>query len=111
MPAKSGRHWKYNKRFLFFHQISFYFMNIYVANINFRAKEAELKELFAKYGTVEKVKIVTDRETGKSRGFGFVEIPDNAEATAAIEALNEFEFKERKLVVNEAKEREEKGRR
>ena len=84
-------------------------MNIYVANINFKASEAELKDLFAKYGTVNSVKILTDRETGKSRGFGFVEMPTDTEAIEAVKELNGSDFKDRKLVVNEARPQEEKG--
>ncbi len=78
-------------------------MNIYVANISFRAREQELKELFQKFGEVSSVKIVTDRETGRSRGFGFVEMPNDSEAKQAIAQLNGSEFSERNLVVNEAR--------
>ena len=78
-------------------------MNIYVANINFRAREEDLKELFKQYGEVSSVKIVTDRDTGRSRGFGFVEMPNDAEAKQAIAQLNGFEFNQRNLVVNEAR--------
>jgi RNA recognition motif-containing protein len=78
-------------------------MNIYVANINFRAKEDQLKELFQQYGEVSSVKIVTDRETGRSRGFGFVEMPNDSEGKQAIAQLNGVEFNQRNLVVNEAR--------
>ena len=78
-------------------------MNIYIANINFRAREEELKELFQQYGEVASVKIVTDRETGRSRGFGFVEMPNDDEAKSAISKLNGVEFLQRNLVVNEAR--------
>lgn len=77
-------------------------MNIYIANINFRASEAELKELFGQYGEVSSVKILKDRETNRSRGFGFVEMPNDDEARAAIAALNGAEFSQRNLVVKEA---------
>lgn len=77
-------------------------MNIYVANINFRAREEELKDFFATYGEVSSVKILKDRETNRSRGFGFVEMPDDAQGRAAIEALNGKEFLQRNLVVKEA---------
>ena len=78
-------------------------MNIYVANISFRAREQDLKDLFQQYGEVSSVKIVTDRETGRSRGFGFVEMPNDSEGKQAIAQLNGAEFSERNLVVNEAR--------
>jgi len=78
-------------------------MNIYVANISFRAREQDLKELFQQFGEVSSVKIVTDRDTGRSRGFGFVEMPNDSEGSQAISQLNGAEFSERNLVVNEAR--------
>jgi RNA recognition motif-containing protein len=78
-------------------------MNIYVANINFRVREQDLKELFQQYGEVSSVKIITDRETGRSRGFGFVEMPNDSEGKQAIAQLNGAEFQQRNLVVNEAR--------
>ncbi len=78
-------------------------MNIYVANISFRASEGQLKDLFQQFGEVSSVKIVTDRETGRSRGFGFIEMPNDSEGTQAIAQLNGVEFSERNLVVNEAR--------
>ena len=78
-------------------------MNIYVANISFRAREQDLKELFSQYGEVSSVKIVTDRETGRSRGFGFVEMPNDSEGKNAIAKLNGAELSDRNLVVNEAR--------
>lgn len=78
-------------------------MNIYIANINFRAQEDQLKELFQQYGEVSSVKIVADRETGRSRGFAFVEMPNDAEGKEAISKLNGYDFQERNLVVNEAR--------
>ena len=83
-------------------------MNIYVANINFRAQEDQLKELFQQYGEVASVKIVTDRETGRSRGFAFIEMPNDSEGKEAINKLNGAGFLDRDLVVNEA--RPSKGR-
>ncbi len=83
-------------------------MNIYIANISFRAKEDQLKDLFQQYGEVSSVKIVTDRDTGRSRGFGFVEMPNDSEAKEAINKLNGVSFQDRNLVVNEA--RPPKGR-
>ncbi len=78
-------------------------MNIYVANINFRAKEDQLKDLFGQYGEVSSVKIVTDRETGRSRGFGFIEMPNDGEGKQAIAQLNGVSFQDRNIVVNEAR--------
>jgi RNA recognition motif-containing protein len=78
-------------------------MNIYVANISFRAREQELKDLFQQFGEVSSVKIITDRDTGRSRGFGFVEMPNDSEGKQAIAQLNGAEFAERSLVVNEAR--------
>lgn len=77
-------------------------MNIYVANVSFRAREEDLKEVFARYGEVSSVKILKDRETNRSRGFGFVEMPNDDEARTAIEAVNGQEFQQRNLVVKEA---------
>lgn len=78
-------------------------MNIYVANLSFKTKEQELKALFETYGTVKSVKIITDRETGRSRGFGFVEMEDSDQAKSAIDALNGSSFGDRDIVVNEAR--------
>ena len=78
-------------------------MNIYVANISFRAREQDLKELFEQYGEVSSVKVVTDRETGRSRGFGFIEMPNDSEGKQAIAQLNGVDFNQRNLVVNEAR--------
>ena len=85
-------------------------MNIFVSNINYATKEYELHDLFAEFGDVSSAKIVTDRETGRSRGFGFVEMGDE-EGNQAIEALNQKEFNGKVLNVSEAKPREEKPRR
>ena len=81
-------------------------MNIFISNINYNTVDSELKALFENYGEVESAKIITDRETGRSRGFGFVEMPNNDEALKAIEALNQREFKEKVLNVSEARPRE-----
>ena len=78
-------------------------MNIYVANISFRAREQDLKELFEQYGEVSSVKVVTDRETGRSRGFGFIEMPNDSEGKQAVAQLNGVDFNQRNLVVNEAR--------
>lgn len=85
-------------------------MNIFVSNINYATKEYELHDLFAEFGDVSSAKIVTDRETGRSRGFGFVEMGDE-EGKQAIESLNQKEFNGKALNVSEAKPREEKPRR
>jgi len=79
-------------------------MNIYVGNISWGMNDQDLENLFAEHGTVTSAKIITDRMTNRSRGFGFVEMSDGAEA--AIEALNETEVEGRKLVVNESRPRE-----
>ena len=81
-------------------------MNIYVGNISWGMNDQDLENLFAEHGTVTSAKIITDRMTNRSRGFGFVEMSDGAEA--AIEALNETEVEGRKLVVNESRPKESK---
>ncbi len=78
--------------------------NIFVGSLPFSASEEEVRELFAAHGNVNSVKLITDRETGRLRGFGFVEM-DDAEGDAAIEALNGTDFGGRSLVVNQARER------
>ena len=85
-------------------------MNIYVGNLPFTTTEEELRGIFEAYGEVETVKIILDRETGKPRGFGFVDMPDDAAANAAIAALNDKEYMERNLKVNEARPRTEGDR-
>ncbi len=85
-------------------------MNLYVGNLSFQATEAELREAFGAYGTVTKVAIITDRETGRSKGFAFVEMASKAEGEAAIAALNGKELGGRKLNVNEARPREDRPR-
>ena len=67
-------------------------MNIYISNLNFATKDESLRNLFAGYGDVSSANIITDRETGRSRGFGFVEMPDETQGRSAIDALNETEF-------------------
>jgi RNA-binding proteins (RRM domain) len=78
-------------------------MNIYVANIPFKASEDELRELFEQHGEVSSVKIILDRETNRSRGFGFIEMSDNDSAKQAINELNGYSFLGKELVVNEAR--------
>lgn len=81
-------------------------MNIYVGNLSYRTTEAELKETFAQFGEVRRAKIVKDRETDRSKGFGFVEMDDANEGQKAIDALNEKELGGRTLRVNEARPRD-----
>ena len=81
-------------------------MNIYVGNLPYSIDRDQLRELFAAYGEVTAARIVNDRDTGRSKGFGFVEMADDAQARAAIEALNGNEIGGRKAVVNEARPRE-----
>ena len=83
-------------------------MNIYVGNLSFASTADEIEELFSNHGTVSDVNIISDRETGRSRGFGFVEMPNDEEAAAAIAALNNFEFDGRPLKLNEARPRRER---
>src|SRR6516162_7368046 len=83
--------------------------NIYVGNLVWEATADDLLELFEKHGKVTRAQVITDKETGRSRGFGFVEMENDAEAQKAIEALNGFDHNGRPLTVNEAKPREERG--
>lgn len=76
---------------------------IYIGNLSFKTSEEQVQELFSEYGDVTSAKIITDRETGRSRGFGFVEMENESEASEAIEDLHEAEFMERSLVVNKAR--------
>jgi len=85
-------------------------MNIYVGNLAYEVTEDELKTAFEAYGKVETVKVIKDNDTGRSKGFGFVEMPDNAEAQAAINGLNDKEFKGKALKVNTAKPKTENSR-
>lgn len=78
-------------------------MNIYVANVPFKASEQELKELFEEHGEVSSSKIIMDKETQRSRGFAFIEMPDESAARQAISKLNGFNFLGKDLVVNEAR--------
>lgn len=80
-------------------------MNIYVGNLAYRTTEDELRQAFGQFGEVSSVKIITDRDTGQSKGFGFVEMPNQSEAEAAINNLNETDLGGRNLRVNEARPR------
>lgn len=87
-------------------------MNIYVGNLSYEVKEEDLKKEFEAYGQVESVKIIQDNYTGRSKGFGFVEMPNNSEAQAAIDGLKGKEVKGRALNINEARPKTEgQGRR
>ena len=86
-------------------------MNIYVGNVKYEMTGDQLKEMFSSYGEVSSARIISERETGRSKGFGFVEMPNDSEALAAIEATNEKEIGGRTLKVNEARPREERPRR
>lgn len=78
-------------------------MTIYVANLNHKASENDLNELFSEYGEVTSVRIIKDHETGKPRGIAFVEMAEESSANEAIEALNDAQYMERTLVVNKAR--------
>jgi RNA recognition motif-containing protein len=84
-------------------------MNIYVSNLSFNTSDVELNELFAKFGTVSSAKVIMDRESGRSRGFGFVEMPNDDEAKEAMSSLNNKEVEGRAMSVSVAKEREERS--
>ncbi|HUW83576.1 MAG TPA: RNA-binding protein [Phycisphaerae bacterium] len=83
--------------------------NIYVGNLSYEATEEEVRQLFAEYGDVDSVNLITDRETGRLRGFGFVEMSDSAAAKAAIDGLNGKEIAGRALTVNEARPKTSRG--
>lgn len=82
---------------------------LYVGNLNYRTEQESLRSLFTQYGEVVSATILTDRDTGRSRGFGFVEMADEDSASAAIQGLNGTEFEGRTLKVNEARERSDRG--
>ena len=86
-------------------------MNIFVGSLPFRLEEGELKELFEAYGEVASARIITDKFSGRSRGFGFVEMPDDEAAQKAIDELNNAEVDGRTIVVNKSEERKESDRR
>ncbi|MEK6480227.1 RNA-binding protein [Catalinimonas sp. 4WD22] len=84
-------------------------MNIYVANLNYKVQDENLRELFEEYGEVSSAKVISDRETGQSRGFGFVEMPDENDALTAIEELDGAEVQGRAIKVNKARPKTEGG--
>jgi RNA recognition motif-containing protein len=83
-------------------------MNIYVGNLAYSVTQEDLRDAFSPYGEISSVNLITDKFTGDSKGFGFVEMPNNAEADAAIKGLNETPLKGRNLKVNQAKPRGER---
>lgn len=85
-------------------------MNIFVGSLPFSTQEEELKEQFAKFGEVSSVRIITDKYSGRSKGFGFVEMPNDEDANKAIESLNGASVKGRNIVVNKAEERKSDNR-
>jgi RNA recognition motif-containing protein len=86
-------------------------MNIYVGNLAYSVTDDDLREAFSAFGEVERASVIMDRDTGRSKGFGFVEMPDNAQAEAAINGMNEKDLSGRAIRVNEAKPREDRPRR
>jgi cold-inducible RNA-binding protein len=84
-------------------------VNIYVGNLSYNTTEDELRTLFEAHGKVDRASLAMDRATGRARGFGFIEMPNDAEARAAISELNETELGGRKMMVNEAKPKSDRG--
>jgi RNA recognition motif-containing protein len=80
-------------------------MDIYVGNLPYKVHENDIKGLFENYGTVDNVKIISDKFTGRSKGFGFVTMPNSEEAQSAISNLNESDFQGRNIIVNESRPR------
>jgi len=83
-------------------------MNIYISNLSFRVEDSDLRQLFEEYGEVSSAKVITDRNSGRSRGFGFVEMPDDEASQKAISELNQAEYDGKTINVNEARQREDK---
>lgn len=86
-------------------------MNIYIGNLPYSISEDELRDLFASHGEVTSANIIMDRDSGRSKGFGFIEMPDKAQGEAAINAINQTDVQGRSVRVNEARPRPERGRR
>jgi RNA recognition motif-containing protein len=82
---------------------------LYVGNLTYSVSDSDLEQLFSQFGTVQSAQVIQDRDTGRSKGFGFVEMDSDAEAQAAIEGLHDQEHGGRRLTVNEAKPREDRG--
>jgi RNA recognition motif-containing protein len=85
-------------------------MNIYVGQLPYNVSEDELREIFAEYGSIASLNLITDRFSGQSKGFGFIDMPDNSEADKAIKALNKSTLKGREIVVNQAEQRRKKSK-
>ncbi|MFP4501801.1 MAG: RNA recognition motif domain-containing protein [Candidatus Hydrogenedentota bacterium] len=83
-------------------------MNIYVGNLSFNTQDDNLRNAFAEHGTVDEARVISDRDTGRSRGFGFVEMPNNEEAQKAISSLNGVDLDGRNISVNEARPKRER---
>lgn len=83
-------------------------MNIYIGNLPYSVSEGDLRDAFSKFGEVSSVSLITDKFTGQAKGFGFVEMPNNSQAEAAIKGLNQSELKGRNITVNQAKPRSER---
>lgn len=86
-------------------------MNIYVGQLSYNVSEDELRDIFAEFGEIASVNLIKDRFTGRSKGFGFIEMPNNSEADAAIKALNKTMLKGREIKVNQAEQRRKQSRR
>ncbi len=86
-------------------------MNIYVGNLSYEITDDEVKDLFSPHGEISSVSIIKDKQSGQSKGFGFIEMPNQAEAEEAIKALNESELKGRNIKVNQARPKEERPKR
>ena len=82
---------------------------LYVGNLTYQVDSSQLEQLFSQFGTVQSAQVIQDRDTGRSKGFGFVEMDSDAEALAAIDGLHDQEHDGRRLTVNEAKPREDRG--
>lgn len=85
-------------------------MNIYISNLSFRIEDNDLKELFSEYGEIQSAKVIIDKFSGRSKGFGFVEMPNDDAAKKAIEELNQVEYDGKVINVSEARPREDKPR-
>ncbi|MEL5894494.1 RNA-binding protein [Bacteroides sp. GD17] len=85
-------------------------MNIYISGLNFNTTDADLNDLFSEYGEVSSARVITDRESGRSRGFAFVEMSDDTAAQKAIDELNGAEYDQKVITVNVARPREERPR-
>jgi RNA recognition motif-containing protein len=83
-------------------------MNIYVGNLSYDVTDADLRKVFSEYGELAEVTVISDKFSGRSKGFGFVEMPDDAQADAAIKALNGIELKGRTITVNQARPKTER---